>query len=114
MHELSIAMSIVEMAQEEADRRGAQVTAVHLKLGALSGVVADALVPSYEMATADTPLEGSRLLIESVPVTVWCPSCRGPQCLRSIQYLCCPRCGTATSEVLSGREIEVSALEIMQ
>jgi Zn finger protein HypA/HybF involved in hydrogenase expression len=39
MHELSIAMSIVELAQEEAERRGIQVDAVHLKLGALSGVV---------------------------------------------------------------------------
>ena len=43
MHELSIAMSIVEMAEEEAEQRGAQVNAVHLKLGALAGVVKGAL-----------------------------------------------------------------------
>jgi hydrogenase nickel incorporation protein HypA/HybF len=43
MHELSISMSIVETAREEAERRGAQVTAVHLRRGALSGVVKDAL-----------------------------------------------------------------------
>jgi Zn finger protein HypA/HybF involved in hydrogenase expression len=43
MHELSIAMSMVETAREEAERRGVQVTAVHLRLGALSGVVKDAL-----------------------------------------------------------------------
>ena len=41
MHELSIAMSIVEMAEEEAAKRRVQVTAIHLKLGALSGVVWD-------------------------------------------------------------------------
>ena len=39
MHELSIAMSIVELAQEEIEHRGVHITAVHLKLGALSGVV---------------------------------------------------------------------------
>lgn len=39
MHGLSIAMSIVEMAQEEAEQRHGHVTAVRLKLGALSGVV---------------------------------------------------------------------------
>ena len=44
MHELSIAMSIVELAQEEGERRGARVNAVHLKLGALSGVVKDCLL----------------------------------------------------------------------
>ena len=51
MHELSIAMSIVDLAQEEADRRGGvQIKAVHLRLGLLSGVVKDALLSSYEMA----------------------------------------------------------------
>ncbi len=64
MHELSIAMSIVELAEEEAERRGVQVEAVHLKLGALSGVVKDALLSCYEMACEGTPLAGSRLLIE--------------------------------------------------
>lgn len=40
MHELSIAMSIVDLAQEEADRRGGvQIKAVHLRLRLLSGVV---------------------------------------------------------------------------
>ena len=55
MHELSIAMSIVEMAEEEAEQRGGvQVSAVHLKLGALSGVVKEALLSSYEMACEGT------------------------------------------------------------
>ncbi len=45
MHELSIALSIVEMATEESKKRnGAKVDAVHLKLGRLSGVVKDALL----------------------------------------------------------------------
>ena len=44
MHELSIAMSIVELAEEEAERRGVHINAVHLKLGALSGVVKEALL----------------------------------------------------------------------
>ena len=56
MHELSIAMSIVDMAQEEAERRNATVDAVHLELGLLSGVVADALLFSYEIACAGTRL----------------------------------------------------------
>lgn len=115
MHELSIAMSIVEMAQEESDRRGGvQVNSVHLKLGALSGVVEDALLSSYEIVSEDTPLKGSRLLIEYVPVTVYCANCRCAQRLNSIQCFSCPACGTPTPEILSGRELEVVALEITQ
>jgi len=115
MHDLSIAMSIIEMAEEEAERRGgAHVSAVHLKLGALSGVVEQALLSSFEMATADTSLQGARLLIENVPVTVFCPGCSAERPPGSIQNFCCPVCGTPTPQVRSGRELEVTALEITQ
>ena len=115
MHELSIAMSIVEIAQQEAARHGAaEVTAVHLKLGALSGVMESALRSSYEMAVCDTPLKNSELLVERVPVKVYCPTCRAEQSLASIQNFACPRCGRTTTQVLSGKEIEVFALEITQ
>jgi hydrogenase nickel incorporation protein HypA/HybF len=87
MHELSIALSIVEMAQEEAERRGqAQVLAVHLRLGMLSGVVKEALLSSYEMACEATPLEGSQLVIEEIPVEVFCPKCQVPRRIHSIQW----------------------------
>ena len=62
MHELSIALSMIEMATEEARRRGgARVNALHLKLGPLSGVVKDALLFSFEVACIGTMLEGSSL-----------------------------------------------------
>jgi hydrogenase nickel incorporation protein HypA/HybF len=112
MHELSIAMSIVEMAQEEAQERGVRVNAVHLKLGAMSGVVKEALLSSYEMACDDTPLQGSRLVIEDVPVVVFCPNCNVQRPLSSVQLFCCGECGTPTSEIVQGKELEVVALEI--
>lgn len=113
MHELSIAMNIIEIVQEEAARRGAaEVTAVHLKLGALSGVVEDALRSSYEMAVYDTSLRNSELLVEKVPVKVYCHGCCAEQILPSLQNLSCPGCGKETPQVVGGREIEVVALEI--
>jgi hydrogenase nickel incorporation protein HypA/HybF len=115
MHELSIAVSIVEMAQEESERHGqAQVLAVHLRLGRLSGVVKEALLSSYEMACEATPLEGSQLLIEEIPVEVFCPKCDGPRAVGSVQWFCCPECGTPTPTVLRGKELEVVALEIKE
>lgn len=67
MHELSIALSMIELASEEVDRRGGgRVTALHLKLGSLSGVVKEALTFSYEIACQGTALEGSQLVIEEV------------------------------------------------
>jgi hydrogenase nickel incorporation protein HypA/HybF len=115
MHELSIAVSIVEMAEEEADHRGsARVNAVHLQLGGLAGVVKDALLASYELACEGTSLQGSRLIIEELPVLVYCPKCREPRALESVQWFACPECKSPTSEVIQGRELRVVALEIQE
>jgi hydrogenase nickel incorporation protein HypA/HybF len=114
MHELSIAISIVELAEEEAERRGVQVDAVHLRLGALSGVVKEALLSCYEMACENTPLQGSRLLVEDVSIMIFCPSCRSQRPVSSVQFFCCSECGTPASEVVQGKELEVVALEIRE
>ena len=102
------------MAEQEAENRGAQVVAIHLKLGELAGVVKEALLSSYEMASEMSKLKGSRLLIEDVPVTVYCTSCESEQRLKSVQSFCCPTCGTPTGQVIHGKELEVVALEIEQ
>ncbi|MDH3494073.1 MAG: hydrogenase maturation nickel metallochaperone HypA [Acidobacteriota bacterium] len=113
MHELSIALSMVDIATETAERNGGgKVTAIYLKLGALAGVVKDALQFSWEAACADTVLEGSRLVIEDVPVVVCCSGCRAERKLDSINRLICPVCQQPTPAVVQGKELEVTGLEI--
>jgi hydrogenase nickel incorporation protein HypA/HybF len=113
MHELSIALSILEMVDEEAERLGGvRVEAVHLKLGALSGVVSDALLAAFDLAREGFPSKDCRLLIEEVPVAVRCPNCRETRPAASIQHLACGVCGAPAGEVVCGRELEVVSLEI--
>jgi hydrogenase nickel incorporation protein HypA/HybF len=113
MHELSIALSMIELATEEAERHaGARVNALHIRLGPLSGVVKDALLFSYEVACQGTRLEGSQLLIEEVPVVIYCRECQTERQLESVQRFCCPVCGTLSSEVVRGRELEFVAMEL--
>ena len=97
---------------EESQRRGVQVSAVHLRLGALSGVVKDALLFSYEVACQDTPLQGSQLIVEEMPVIVFCAQCKETRTLESVQLFQCPECGTPTMDVRQGKELEVFALEV--
>jgi hydrogenase nickel incorporation protein HypA/HybF len=112
MHELSIALSILDIAADEAERRGATVHAVHVKLGALSGVVKEALVSAYELAREESPCPGSALVIEDVAVTVYCETCGTERPVESIQSIRCAICGTPSGRVVTGRELEVTALEI--
>ncbi|MEO6434632.1 MAG: hydrogenase maturation nickel metallochaperone HypA [Tepidisphaeraceae bacterium] len=113
MHELSIALSILDCAAEESERRGgAKVLAIHLKLGPLSGVVKEALVSAYGLASEVSEFPDSRLVIEDVPVVAYCPACAAEREIASIQEMCCPVCHTPTPDIRSGREMEVTALEI--
>jgi hydrogenase nickel incorporation protein HypA/HybF len=113
MHELSIALSILEMAEEEAERRGARrVVGIHLKLGALSGVAPDALRSAYELASETSALQGAALVVEEVPVVAHCARCAVDRAVVSATQLCCSVCGAATPQVVAGRELEVVALEI--
>jgi hydrogenase nickel incorporation protein HypA/HybF len=112
MHELSVAMSIVDVSAEEAARRGARVAAVHLRLGPLSGVAPDALRSAFGLAReAEPALAAAELVIEEVPVAAFCPACAAERAVL-FPHLVCPECGTPTPEVVRGRELEVFALEI--
>jgi hydrogenase nickel incorporation protein HypA/HybF len=113
MHELSIATSIVELAEEESERRGGlRITAVHLRLGLLAGVVKHALLSSYGIACENTPLAGSQLVVEEVPGIVYCPACDARRPVRSSEWFCCSECGALASEIVQGKEVEVVSLEV--
>lgn len=115
MHELSIALSIIEGATEELERQGvALVSAVHLKLGPLSGVVQDALQFSWQLAIEGTPLNGARLIIEDAPIVLHCAQCQSDGPPVFMQRLHCARCGNASCEVIAGDELELRALEVQE
>lgn len=114
MHELSIAQSLADMAITAAQAADATaVRSVQLRLGALSGVVADALQFGWEIVTADTLLAGAQLVVVATPVIIYCATCQANSILTSVQCLRCPICGTPPTKIVQGRELELTALEII-
>ena len=113
MHELSIALSIVDLAQEEAERQGGRVCAVHLRLGALAGVVKEALLVVVRDGVRGDAARGiaaghrggARRRVLSRAASAGGRS-------SSVQAFCCAECGTPTPEIRQGRELELVALEI--
>lgn len=113
MHELSIAMAMIDEIIEQSESRGGlDVEVVNLRLGVFSGVDKDALLFAYELACEGTPLEGSRLLIETIPLVIYCPGCKRERAPVSVYQLCCPDCLVPTPDIVTGREIEVASLEV--
>ncbi len=115
MHELSIAMGILELTeQESAKRGGVHIEAIHLRLGPLSGVVKEALLSAWQLASEETEFKDSRLVVEEVPIAVFCSKCQAERPVQSIQQMCCLECDTPATEVVRGRELLVSALELAE
>jgi hydrogenase nickel incorporation protein HypA/HybF len=112
MHELSIMQCALEQALEQARGAGArQVHEIRLRIGALSGVVPEALQMAFESLTAGTCAERAVLAIEDVPARFWCENCG---CEFAAENLVgeCPRCGAISHELRAGRELELASMEI--
>jgi hydrogenase nickel incorporation protein HypA/HybF len=113
MHELSIALSLAESAQEERARQGGvRVLALHLRIGPLAGVVKEALTFSWGIAIRGTDLEGAELAIEDVPVRVSCSHCGVETPPAGAQCFYCGECGSSQCRVVSGDEMELTAMEV--
>jgi hydrogenase nickel incorporation protein HypA/HybF len=115
MHELSIALSLVEAVEAKARELGIdRVTGVHLRVGSFSGVVPDALRFTWEAATAETVAESSALLIEEVPLVVFCETCGGEREPHAGAGVACPSCENPARRIMRGRELELVAIEVPQ
>jgi hydrogenase nickel incorporation protein HypA/HybF len=113
MHELSIALAVVELACDASVRLKAErVDAVHLSIGPLAGVVEEALAFSFDLAAAGTAVEGARLVVEHAPLTAFCPICNEEKSIDSPQHLHCPTCGALTPDIRSGRDLQLVAIEV--
>lgn len=66
MHELSIALSLIDAICDELPRLGdgVSVRSVRIRVGPLSGVAPHALAFAFEVAVDDSPIAGARLEIE--------------------------------------------------
>jgi len=112
MHELSIAMSIVEVAAQEAAKYEAKTVGVHLQLGALAGVEKDALLSAWQLARVQTQLADAELIIEEIPATAFCNDCGCEREVVSPQLFHCATCGSPLTDLIRGRELEIFALEV--
>ena len=113
MHELSIALRIVESLNEElAHEEDLTVSTVTIQVGALTGLVPEALQFSWDMATDNSRLQGSKLSIEWIDATGFCPECELDRTITNLQSFRCPVCRTPIQQITGGHELEILTLEV--
>jgi hydrogenase nickel incorporation protein HypA/HybF len=112
MHEFSLAESTLEIAFSQARNQGAaRIHRLTMRIGALSGVVPEALEFALQSLSEGTPAEGAGLVIEPVPLTCYCSHCQKDFEAQPHSYRC-PGCGEQSLEILTGREMDLVSIEV--
>ena len=112
MHELSIAMGIIDIARQEADKAGVgHFDGIELVIGELSGVEMASFDFAWQQAIKGTVLEGACLEIDRPPGKAMCLDCGSHFALARI-YDLCPQCQSYFKEIVSGKELRVKTLSL--
>lgn len=115
MHEMSIAASLLEMAEEEAARQNcSRVLRIKVIYGALTQIMPEALQMCFETLIAETRHQHAVLELEYLPLRLCCPECglifggEGREAL----WQPCPQCGQEFGHIVKqGRELLLAQVE---
>lgn len=112
MHELSIAHSILKIAEEHiSQENNDKVKRIKLRIGEHSGVVPDSLEFCFQAITSGSSFENTTLEIDIVPFHIRCVSCN-EESQGCFGMVICPKCGSHNTRVVSGTELQIVELEI--
>jgi hydrogenase nickel incorporation protein HypA/HybF len=113
MHEMGIAMQIVEIATASipTDIKNVRVAKVNLKVGKLTAVVPESLRFCFKIVSQDTALHDAELNIEEVPIAIKCSDCSNEWTISEPAFTC-PKCNSGSVKVISGRELDINSIEI--
>lgn len=112
MHELSVCLGIVKIAEDEAKKANAQkVVSIELEIGTLAGIEFEALNFVWEMAVKDSVLENAQKQLNIIQAIAKCADCDTVFNVDNY-YDLCPNCQNSIKIILQGKELRVKSLEI--
>lgn len=113
MHEVGLLNQALELALEAAAQENARrILRIKLRVGALAGVVPEAMAFAFDVVSKGTPAEGGTFEWEEVPVLCRCRQGCPDFHPEDPAVFACPRCGTPSWDVLQGRELHLVEVDI--
>lgn len=112
MHEMSIAESIIELADEIAIKKNADsIKSIDIEIGALSGVVPEALEFAMEMIVKNSKLENARINYIKIKSEIVCLNCE-KHFETNDWFVLCPECNQTNVKILNGKQLRIKSLII--
>jgi hydrogenase nickel incorporation protein HypA/HybF len=110
MHELSIVMGIVDIAENEVKKADAYVIEeIEIDIGCLSTIEMNAFEFAWQQAVKQTVLEKTIKKINRIPGKATCMDCDASFRLQNL-YDACPVCGQHLLNIVEGKELRVRSL----
>lgn len=111
MHEISLIESIIEIIiAEMPEHNVTRIESIALRIGEMRQVIPETLHFGFDILSKDTPVEGAKLIIESVPIKGRCRTC-GQEFVIENYLNNCPKCEGIDNEIISGKELEIAGFE---
>ncbi len=112
MHEFSIAVSIIEIAETEAKSVNSEkILSLELDIGTMAGIEFYALDTAMEMAVKDTMLENSNIRVNKIQAIAECSDCSNKFDINNFTEEC-PSCGSLFSTIISGKELKIKSMVV--
>ena len=116
MHEMQIAQNIITIVEEELLKSGIgePVKSVQVVCGKMRAIIPDSLRFNYDiLKRKNDQLTESNLVISETEVAFRCKKCQHEQSLEEPIFFC-EKCSSSEIEVISGNELYVDNIEIME
>jgi len=94
------------------ERNATAVTRIVVKIGVLSGVVPELLAAAFPVAREGTVAETAELVIDTVALRVTCERC-GAESEARPNRLLCGSCGDEHTKLISGDELLLESVELI-
>ena len=112
MHELAITQSMFDIVLKHAEEaRAKRVIKINLVIGEMTGVVGDSVQFYMDLLGKNTVAEGAAVTLKSVPAQAKCRDCGETFTVEEMQWTC-PHCGSASLEIIAGKELFVESIEV--
>jgi hydrogenase nickel incorporation protein HypA/HybF len=112
MHELSIVMSIIDIAQQQATKASAAIVEeIEMDIGCLSTIEMNAFEFAWQQAVKETILENAVKKINRIVGKGKCLDCETVFLLENV-YDACPECNSYLVDIMEGKELRVKSLVV--
>lgn len=113
MHELSIAINIIEIITAEAQSVNASaVSKIELEIGTWSGVEPDAIQMAMEEVIAGTTASKAAIDYRWIKARAACEECCNEFEPEDI-FKICPYCNSLNTHLLTGKELNIKSIEVI-